>query len=235
MDVLLPGATDPVEVAAQRVDLAVVRDEAERVREVPRGEGVGREALVREAERRGEALVLEVRVELARPAGRGAFPCRRWCGARTTARRTRRRCARPRARMAWPEALADDVELALEGVDVERSRGPRPRTPGGSPARCACAVSPRQRSSTGTSRQPSSVLALVGDGALDLARARRARRRVARQEHHAHAVLAGLGQLRRRACAHLLAEEGVAGSGPAGPRRRRAADPRPSPRGGAGS
>ncbi len=60
---------DPVEVAAQRVDLAVVRDEAERVREVPRRESIGGEALVREAQRRGEALVAQVRVELAHLVG----------------------------------------------------------------------------------------------------------------------------------------------------------------------
>jgi hypothetical protein len=38
----------PVDVAAQRVDLAVVGDHAVRMRELPRREGVGREALVDE-------------------------------------------------------------------------------------------------------------------------------------------------------------------------------------------
>ena len=43
--------TDPVDVAAQRVDLAVVADEPERVGQVPRRERVGREALVHHRQR----------------------------------------------------------------------------------------------------------------------------------------------------------------------------------------
>mgnify|MGYP003694241517 CR=1 FL=1 len=42
----------PVDVAAQRVDLAVVRDVAIRMRQRPRRERVGAEALVHERERR---------------------------------------------------------------------------------------------------------------------------------------------------------------------------------------
>ena len=60
---------DPVEVALQRVDLAVVRDVAEWMSEVPRREGVGGEALVREAQRRDEALVGEVGEEGAHLLG----------------------------------------------------------------------------------------------------------------------------------------------------------------------
>ena len=58
-DRALPRA-DPVEVAAQRVDLAVVADEAERVRQVPRRERVGREALVDHRERGDHRLVGKV-------------------------------------------------------------------------------------------------------------------------------------------------------------------------------
>jgi hypothetical protein len=53
----------PVDVAAQRVDLAVVRDEAVGVRAVPGRERVGREALVHEREGRDEQRVGEVVVE----------------------------------------------------------------------------------------------------------------------------------------------------------------------------
>ena len=52
----------PVDVAAQRVDLAVVGDHPERVRKPPRREGVGREALVDEGERAREARVRQVAV-----------------------------------------------------------------------------------------------------------------------------------------------------------------------------
>ena len=50
----------PVAVAAQRVDLAVVREVAVRVREAPRRERVGGEAAVHQRDRAGGALVGEV-------------------------------------------------------------------------------------------------------------------------------------------------------------------------------
>ncbi len=53
----------PVAVAAQRVDLAVVRHVAVRVRERPRRERVGREPGVHDGQRARHALVGEVRVE----------------------------------------------------------------------------------------------------------------------------------------------------------------------------
>ena len=52
-----------VHVARDRVDLAVVAQHAERLRPLPRREGVRREALVEHDERGGEALVGEVVVE----------------------------------------------------------------------------------------------------------------------------------------------------------------------------
>ncbi|EHJ61206.1 hypothetical protein NSU_1794 [Novosphingobium pentaromativorans US6-1] len=55
----------PVHVAANRVDLAVVRHEAERVCQLPAREGVGREALVHEAERGDEVRIAQVVVERA--------------------------------------------------------------------------------------------------------------------------------------------------------------------------
>ena len=51
----------PVDVARQRVDLAVVRDDAVRVRQRPRREGVGAEALVHERQRRLDERVPEIR------------------------------------------------------------------------------------------------------------------------------------------------------------------------------
>ena len=58
----LPGP-HPVAVAAQRVDLAVVRDVAVRVRERPRRERVGREPRVHQDQRGDEAAVAQVREE----------------------------------------------------------------------------------------------------------------------------------------------------------------------------
>ncbi len=52
----------PVEVALDRVDLAVVRDHPVGMRQRPFRESVGREALVHERERRDAALVGEVLV-----------------------------------------------------------------------------------------------------------------------------------------------------------------------------
>ena len=53
----------PVGVAAQRVDLAVVRDVAEWLREVPGRERVGREPRVHDGERRREIGLAEVAIE----------------------------------------------------------------------------------------------------------------------------------------------------------------------------
>ena len=59
------AGANPVEVAAEGVDLAVVADVAERMREVPRGEGVRREPLVHHRERRHHRLVAQVAVVLS--------------------------------------------------------------------------------------------------------------------------------------------------------------------------
>ena len=197
---------DPVEVALQGVDLAVVRDEAEGVREVPRGEGVGREALVRERERRDEAPVAQVGEELAHLV--------REQHALVDDRAVRERGHVELPGVREPEGadgvaggLADDVELPLEGVAVELAAAGadedlpdhRHRALGGVAERGGVdgQVAPAQEH-----------LALVGDGALDLAHAGGAGGRVLRQEHHADAVGAGLGELHALP-GHLLAEEGV--------------------------
>ncbi len=59
----------PVAVAHDRVDLAVVRDEPERVRERPARERVGREPRVHDAEGRGDPLVTQVGEELVELIG----------------------------------------------------------------------------------------------------------------------------------------------------------------------
>ena len=58
-------ALHPVAVAADRVDFAIVRQGAERLRQPPLREGVGGIALVIDGKARNEALVVEVRIENA--------------------------------------------------------------------------------------------------------------------------------------------------------------------------
>ena len=113
----------PVHVAAQRVDLAVVAHEAVRLGTVPGGEGVGGEAgvdhrQVRFVVRLGE--VREERHELARsqhalvdhhPGRQGADVEHLRLGEGVAA-------AQPDRRL-----FADQVQLALEGVLVERRTG----------------------------------------------------------------------------------------------------------------
>ena len=53
----------PVHVAADRVDLAVVAQQAERLRPLPRGLGIGREALVEDPERHLEPRIAQIRIE----------------------------------------------------------------------------------------------------------------------------------------------------------------------------
>ena len=52
----------PVEIASERVDLAVMRDHAVGVGELPGREGVGREALMHQCQRRGEFRMMQIGV-----------------------------------------------------------------------------------------------------------------------------------------------------------------------------
>ena len=56
-------ALHPVQVAAQRIDLAIVRERAERLRQLPRRPGVGRVALMEHREAGDEARVLQVGIK----------------------------------------------------------------------------------------------------------------------------------------------------------------------------
>ena len=102
----------PVDVAAQRVDLAVVGDHPVRVRELPAREGVGGEAGVDERERRLRARVLEVGV-VAQQLRRREHPLVD-DGPRGEARDHEVGAGGQLGH------AADHVELALEGVVVLR-------------------------------------------------------------------------------------------------------------------
>jgi len=61
---MAPGG-HPVQVAAQGIDLAVVADHAEGLREIPGREGVGRETLVHQRQSAGKAFVAQILVVVA--------------------------------------------------------------------------------------------------------------------------------------------------------------------------
>ncbi len=183
----------PVEVALDGVDLAVVRDHAVRVRERPLGEGVGREALVHQRQRRDEARILQVLVVLADLVGQqqALVDHRAAAHARHVVLAAVRELERlDRAR----GGLADHVELALERVghdhvgaaadeDLAQHR--------------LLGAHRRRHRHLGVDRHVAPAehdLALGLDGALELLHAGQARRVLLGQEDHADAVLAGRRQ-----------------------------------------
>jgi len=111
----------PVDVAAQGVDLAVVRDHPVGVRARPAREGVGREPRVHHRQRRLDPVVLEVRVERRQLIG-VEHPLVD-DGPRRQARDVEVRLLRDvEPPHLVPRAAPDDVELALEGVRVGQRR-----------------------------------------------------------------------------------------------------------------
>ena len=103
----------PVDVAAQRVDLAVVGDETERVRQRPRREGIGREPRMHQRQRRVEQRVAQVGKHLLDLVGREHALVHE--GARRQARQIKQAAlGEVRVRDRVLDALADDVELELE-------------------------------------------------------------------------------------------------------------------------
>ncbi len=109
---------EPVEISAHGVDLAVVTEEAERVRKIPRGKGIGAVPLVDQRETGRHRRVRKVAKEPRDLVGQ------QQALVHEDARRHRGNVEAPplrEARLADPslEDLARHVELALEG----RSRG----------------------------------------------------------------------------------------------------------------
>ena len=147
----LAGA-HPVAVALHRVDLAVVRDHAERLGERPRRERVGRVARVHEGELRREALVAQVGVERLELQRRDhALVDERAARQRREVHVQLALCALAQAEhLALEREAADDASPCVaERVDCRNSCsnvGIAPR-----------ARSPTWSGRTGTSRQPSTV------------------------------------------------------------------------------
>ncbi len=58
----VPSCRHPVDIPAQRIDLAIVANHAKWLSQIPGREGVGGKALMHQGQRRGEAVVVEVAV-----------------------------------------------------------------------------------------------------------------------------------------------------------------------------
>ncbi len=177
----------PVEIAAQRIDLAVVANVAKRVGQVPSRKRVGGKSLVHHRQRRHHRRVMQVGVVLAHLFRKEHA----LVGDR--ARRERRHVEL--AAMAKVErldrmagALADDVELALEGVLVHVAGSPGDKD-----------LPDDRLDLLGTQREaavvgghvapPQQQLSFGVDRALDFLFARHPRRGLPRQEYHRHTVL----------------------------------------------
>jgi hypothetical protein len=206
----LAGA-QPVVVALDRVDLAVVRHQPVGVGQRPLGEGVGGEALVHQRQRRHEARILQVAVILA------DLPGQQQALVDDGARRHRRH----EVFLAVLEVqrldlvagqLADHIQLALERVSDHHVRAAADedladhRFPGAHRRRHRHArvdrhVAPAQQH-----------LAFAAHRALDLLLAGQPRGVLLRQEDHPDAVLAG-GRQRHALARHLLAQEVVGNLG----------------------
>ncbi len=107
----------PVDVAADGVDLAIVADEAVGVGEPPAREGVGREALVHEGERRGEFGVAQIGIIGAQLGGEEHALVDQRAAAHRHDVEIVRLALEGRVDLARAD-LADDVELALERLVV---------------------------------------------------------------------------------------------------------------------
>ena len=195
---------DPVDVAPQGVDLAVVADHAERVRQVPGREGVRGETLVHQRERGFDARVLQVLVVLADLVREQHALVAR--GARRHRGDVKFLAVRELERLdRVARALSDDVELALQRVgDGHSFASPDEHLPDHR-------LDPFRRFREiavvhGNVPPAEQGLALVLDRALDLVLAGKARGRVARQKNDTDTVLARRGQLHTLLC-HDFAQE----------------------------
>ena len=183
----------PVHVAAQRVDLAVVRDQPVGMRALPAREGVGREARVHQRQRRLDAVVAQVGIEL-RQLVAVEHPLVDDGARRQAGDVEVRLLGDVQPPHGVPRAPPDHVKLALERVVVgdvgaaadEELLDDRLRSLRGL----------AEHAVVGRHLAPAEEgLPLVAHDLLEQVLAGGPAARVVRQEHHADAVLPGGGQL----------------------------------------
>jgi hypothetical protein len=195
----------PVEVAAQRVDFAVVGNEAERMGQVPRGERVGREPLVDHRQRRHHRCVVQVGVVLA------DLLREEHALVRYRARRERRHiklAAVPQVQRLDRVtcALSYDVELALERILVHVAGTTRDEDL--PDHRFDFLGAQREAAVVGGHVAPAEQQLAFGlDRTLDFLFAGHAGRRLLRQEDHADAILADCRQRDAELAAGAAEEE----------------------------
>ena len=172
----------PVDVAADGVDLAVMRQEAVRVRQLPGREGVGREALMHQRQRRLRSAGCADPGRSCRPAAPAAGPCRPRSGSRTTACRVRSGRAVPcllrQARGRCSGSACGSARILRSNASWSRDRGLAATMAWRITGIVSITVSPSPVRSVGTSRQPTQRLALLARRLLEVLD-RRTRGRVA--------------------------------------------------------
>ena len=194
----------PVEIAAQCIDLAVMGDHAVGVGELPGREGVGRKALMHERERRGEQRMMQIGVIRPELIGEEhALVDQRAAGQRYGIETDV--AAAGIAVDGVGDHLAQHVEPALEivlildvGPATDKHLAVRRL---GLDHRCREAGIVRRHVAPAEQLQP-----LRLDDALDHGLAIDALRAIARHEHVADGVMAGLGQLDPERSRDLLQE-----------------------------
>ena len=195
----------PVDVPADGVDLAVVAEEAVRVGELPRGEGVGGEALVDEGEGGLQALVGQIGVVGVEPRREHHALVAEGAGGEgdDVEAAASEAPALDRAR----HDLADDEELAFEGVRVRAARPARDERLA-DPGLVGLDALPEDGGIDRDVAPAEEALPFGRDRLRERFLAGAAGRVVLRQEHHPHAVAARRGQLDAEPRA-LLAEQPV--------------------------
>ncbi len=143
----------PVDVAAQCIDLAVVRDHPIRVGQLPTGERVGAEPRVEHAQRAGQQGVAQVVGEVAAELLGREHPLVDQRPAREAREVEELAIVEPQGLDLALEPLADDVELPLELVGVQAG-GLRPTKACHMTGSTARAPSPSDEESVAIGRQP---------------------------------------------------------------------------------
>ena len=198
---------DPVVVALDRVDFAVVGDVAVGVRQSPGRERIGREALVHDRQGALTFRILQVAVVAADLIGQQQALVDHRAGAHG-GHEVFRAVLEVQGADAVRRALADDVELALERILHHHVRAAADEDLTDDRFAVAHRRAHGHFAVDGHVAPAQNDLTFLFDHAFELLLADLAGGRFARQEDHAHAVFARGGQ-RDALLGHLFAVKGV--------------------------